>query len=54
MPRLLQIAEDGANVVHPAAARLALDHRVPLYVYSYKALLDGSTGTAVGSGEGHS
>lgn len=48
---LLRIADDGAKVVHPAAARLALDHRVPLHVYGYSAPLTGLNGTAVGAGE---
>ncbi len=51
---LLRIAEDGAQVVHPGAARLALDHRVPLCIYDYRSPLGGVNGTAVGSGEARS
>jgi aspartate kinase len=48
---LVQLAEDGARVMHPAAARIALEHRVPLFVYSYRAPLGDTYGTRIGSGE---
>jgi len=44
---LLLLAEGGARVVHPEAARLALVHRVPLRVYSFRAPLSGRGGTVV-------
>ena len=45
---LLRLAEAGAQVVHPAAARWALDHRVPLCIYSYRAVFGEEYGTRVG------
>jgi aspartate kinase len=45
---LLRLAEAGAQVVHPAAARWALDHRVPLCIYSYRAVFGDEYGTRVG------
>ncbi len=45
---LLRLAEAGAQVVHPAAARWALDHRVPLCIYSYRAVFGEEHGTRVG------
>jgi aspartate kinase len=45
---LLRLAEAGAQVVHPAAARWALDHQVPLCIYSYRAILGEEYGTRVG------
>ncbi len=45
---LLRLAEAGAQVVHPAAARLALCHRVPLCIYSYRAVFGEEHGTRVG------
>ncbi len=55
---LLGLAERGAQVVHPDAARLAARFRLPLRVYSYRAPLgDGPYGTwirterAVAAGE---
>jgi aspartate kinase len=47
---LLRLAEAGARVVHPAAARWALDHQVPLCIYSYRAVFGEEYGTRVGSG----
>ena len=44
---LVLLAEGGAHVVHPEAARLALEHRVPLRVYGYRAPLSGRGGTVV-------
>ena len=44
---LCDLAEAGAQVVHPAAARLAEAHRVPLRVYSFSAPLEEPEGTAV-------
>ena len=46
---LLRLAENGAQVVHAEAARLALAHRVPLFIYSYRSPFGGSHGTAVSS-----
>jgi aspartate kinase len=45
---LLRLAEAGAQVVHPAAARWALDHQVPLCIYSYRAAFGEEYGTRVG------
>jgi aspartate kinase len=45
---LLRLAEAGAQVVHPAAAKWALDHRVPLCIYSYRAVFGEEYGTRVG------
>lgn len=47
---LVRLAEDGARVMHPDAARLALEHRVPLHIYSYRAPLGDTYGTRVGTG----
>lgn len=44
---LVVLAEGGATVVHPQAARLALVHRVSLRVYSHRAPLSGRGGTVV-------
>jgi aspartate kinase len=44
---LVVLAEGGATVVHPEAARLARAHRVPLRVYSFRAPLSGRGGTTV-------
>jgi aspartate kinase len=44
---LLLLAESGAQVVHPEAARLALEHGVPLRVYGHRAPLSGRGGTTV-------
>jgi aspartate kinase len=44
---LVVLAEGGAQVVHPEAARLALSHRVALRVYSFRAPLSGRGGTVV-------
>lgn len=44
---LLRIVEAGAEVVHPAAARLARDRRVPLLVYSFRCPRPGGGGTRV-------
>lgn len=44
---LVVLAEGGARVVHPEAARLALIHRVPLRVYGFRAPLSGRGGTRV-------
>jgi aspartate kinase len=44
---LVILTEGGAQVVHPQAARLALAHRVPLRVYSFRAPLSGRGGTVV-------
>lgn len=38
---LVALVEGGAQVVHPAAARLAAEARVPLRVYHYRAPLSG-------------
>ncbi len=45
---LLRLAEAGAQVVHPGAARWALEHRVPLCIYSYRAAFGEEYGTRVG------
>lgn len=45
---LLALAEAGAQVVHPGAARLALELGVPLRVYSFRAPLGRPGGTRVG------
>jgi aspartate kinase len=45
---LLRLAEAGAQVMHPAAARWALDHRVPLCIHSYRAVFGEEYGTRVG------
>ncbi|MBA3319747.1 MAG: hypothetical protein H0T50_16870 [Gemmatimonadales bacterium] len=45
---LLRLAEAGAQVIHPAAARWALDHRVPLCIHSYRAVFGAEYGTQVG------
>lgn len=44
---LVVLAESGAQVVHPAAARLALERHVPLRVYHHRAPLSGRGGTVV-------
>lgn len=44
---LVVLAESGAQVVHPAAARLALEHGVGLRVYHHRAPLSGRGGTVV-------
>jgi aspartate kinase len=44
---LLELAEAGAQVVHPGAARLAHELNVPLRVYSYRAPLGGIGGTRI-------
>ncbi|HYR11563.1 MAG TPA: hypothetical protein VEQ60_27520 [Longimicrobium sp.] len=44
---LVVLAEDGARVVHPTAARLALERCVPLRVYHHRAPLSGRGGTVV-------
>lgn len=44
---LRELSDSGAQVVHPAAARLAEEHRVPLRVYSYRAPFDAPEGTEV-------
>lgn len=44
---LVALAEGGAQVVHPTAARLALDQGVPLRVYHHRAPLSGRGGTVV-------
>ena len=45
---LLRLAEAGARVVHPDAARWALKHRVPLCIYDYRTVLGDERGTRVG------
>jgi aspartate kinase len=45
---LLRLAQAGAQVVHPGAARWALEHRVPLCIYSYRAAFGEEQGTRVG------
>lgn len=45
---LLRLADDGARVVHPEAARLALAERVPLRVHHWRAPLRRPGGTRVG------
>lgn len=44
---LVVLAEGGAQVVHPTAARLALERGVPLRVYHHRAPLSGGGGTLV-------
>lgn len=44
---LLELAEAGARVVHPAAARLALENGVELRVYHFRAPFSGRGGTWV-------
>ena len=44
---LLELADAGARVVHPAAARLALEHGVDLRIYHFRAPLSGRAGTRV-------
>jgi aspartate kinase len=44
---LVVLAEGGARVVHPTAARLALEHGVLLRVYHHRAPLSGRGGTVV-------
>lgn len=44
---LVVLAEGGATVVHPQAARLALAHGVSLRVYGFRAPLSGRGGTVV-------
>ncbi len=44
---LVVLAEGGAKIVHPAAARLALERGVPLRVYHHRAPLSGRGGTIV-------
>lgn len=44
---LVLLAEGGARVVHPTAARLALERGVPLRVYHHRAPLSGRGGTVV-------
>ena len=44
---LLVLAEGGARVVHPTAARLAAERGVPLRVYHHAAPLSGRGGTVV-------
>jgi aspartate kinase len=44
---LVVLAEGGARIVHPTAARLALEHGVPLRVYHHRAPLSGRGGTVV-------
>ncbi len=44
---LVVLADGGAQVVHPTAARLALERGVPLRVYHYRAPLSGRGGTVV-------
>jgi aspartate kinase len=46
-PALVVLAEGGAQVVHPTAARLALQRGVRLRVYHYRAPLSGRGGTVV-------
>jgi aspartate kinase len=46
---LLALAESGANVVHPSAARLALEAGIPVHIYHYRAPVR-ARGTTVGSG----
>lgn len=47
---LVVLAEAGAKVVHPEAARLALLRAVPLRVYGFRAPLSGRGGTLVRPG----
>jgi aspartate kinase len=44
---LVVLAENGARVVHPTAARLVLERGVPLRVYHHRAPLSGRGGTVV-------
>ena len=44
---LVVLAEGGARVIHPTAARLALERGVPLRVYHHRAPLSGRGGTKV-------
>lgn len=44
---LLELARGGAQVVHPAAAELALRRSVPLRIYHFGAPLSGRPGTRV-------
>jgi aspartate kinase len=44
---LRKLADTGAEVVHPDAARLAEERRVPLRVYAFGAPLDDPAGTRV-------
>lgn len=44
---LVRLAEAGAEVVHPAAARLAREHVVPLDVYGFRRSWLGGGGTEV-------
>jgi aspartate kinase len=45
---LLSLAEAGAQVVHPGAARWAREYRVPLCIYDYRAVFGEERGTRVG------
>ncbi|HSH45585.1 MAG TPA: hypothetical protein VK966_07000, partial [Longimicrobiales bacterium] len=45
---LVRLVERGARVVHPVAARVAEERRVPLRVYHYKASPRCTGGTLVG------
>ena len=45
---LVRLAEAGAQVVHSIAARWALSHRVPLFIYSYRGVFGEEYGTRVG------
>lgn len=46
---LVRLADEGAEVVHPAAARLARDRGVTLEVYSFRRSWLGEDGTRVGA-----
>jgi hypothetical protein len=46
----IAVAENGAQVVHAEAARLALARQLPLFIYSYRSPLGEFYGTAVSSG----
>ncbi len=46
--QLLRLAEAGAQVVHAGAARWALERRVPLCIYGYRAAFGNGCGTRVG------
>lgn len=46
--KLIELAERGARIVHPQAARAAHSAAVPLHVYHYRASLDDPSGTVVG------
>lgn len=48
---LLEIARAGAVVVHPAAAEIARDARVPLRIYHHRAPLSGRGGTWITASE---